>query len=139
MKTINISQENKRRLLKTDPDVDRDDIITKHIDSAEPTVLISPSLHLGLDLKDDLSRFAIIVKMPYANLGDRWINARYNSPNGKKWYSWLSALHLVQAYGRSVRSETDWAHTYVLDSEFRRFVNMNRIILPGWFLEGIQS
>ena len=91
-------------------------VIDKHIDSNEPTVLISPSLHLGLDLKDDLSRFQILVKVPYGNLGDRWIIARYNRPGGKEWYSWISALHLVQAYGRSVRSETDWAHTYVLDS-----------------------
>ena len=54
--------------------MDRDEVITKHIDSTEPTVLISPSLHLGLDLKDDLSRFQIIVKVPYGNLGDRWIH-----------------------------------------------------------------
>jgi transposase-like protein len=94
--------------------------------------------HLGLDLKDSLSRFQIIVKVPYANLGDRWINARYNRPDGKKFYSWLSALHLVQAYGRSVRSETDWAITYILDSGFRRFVDMNRNILPTWFLQSIK-
>lgn len=125
-------------LIKTDPDIDRDDVI-EHIDSEEPTVLISPSLHLGLDLKDDLSRFQVIVKVPYANLGDRWISARFNGPNGRSWYSWLSALRLVQAYGRSIRSETDWALTYILDSGFKRFVDMNRQILPSWFLEAING
>lgn len=137
---LNISKENKQRLLKTDPDIpgERDQVIEKHFNTTEPTVLISPSLHLGLDLKDSLSRFQIIVKVPYANLGDRWINARYNRPGGKRWYSWLSALHLVQAVGRSVRSETDWAYTYVLDSGLRRFVDMNREILPNWFLETIK-
>jgi Rad3-related DNA helicase len=134
----NISQENKRRLLKTDPDKERDLVIEKHIDSIEPTVLISPSLHLGIDLKDDLSRFQIIVKLPYANLGDRWINAKRNKPGGDRWYAWLSALHTVQAYGRSVRSENDWAYTFVLDSNFNMFVNMNRNILPTWFLDAIK-
>jgi len=84
MTSDNLSKENKRRLIKTDPDLDRDEVITKHIDSTEPTVLISPSLHLGLDLKDDLSRFQIIIKVPYGNLGDRWISARYNRPGGKE-------------------------------------------------------
>ena len=89
-------------------------------------------------MKDDLSRFQIIVKVPYANLGDRWIDARFNRPDGRKWYNWLSALHLVQAYGRSVRSDNDWAFTYILDSGFARFVNVNRQILPTWFIECIK-
>lgn len=135
---LGISEENHRRLLKTDPDIERDTVIEEHINSTKPTVLISPSLHLGLDLKDDLSRFQIIVKTPWANLGDRWINARFNRPGGKKYYSWITTLHLVQAAGRSVRSKEDWAITYVLDSGFRRFIDMNRNILPGWFLEAIK-
>ena len=35
----------------------RDEIIEEHFKTTKPTVLISQSLHLGLDLKDDLSRF----------------------------------------------------------------------------------
>ena len=67
----NISEINKRRLLQTDPDIPRDEIIAQHVKSTEPTVLISPSLYTGLDLKDDLSRFQIIIKVPYPYLGDR--------------------------------------------------------------------
>ena len=70
----NISKENRRRLLETDPEVQRDEIIEEHFKTTKPTVLISPSLHLGLDLKDDLSRFQVIVKVPYPSLADRWIN-----------------------------------------------------------------
>jgi len=33
--------------------------------------LISPSLHTGLDLKNELSRFQIITKVPYPNKSDR--------------------------------------------------------------------
>jgi ATP-dependent DNA helicase DinG len=40
-----ISQENTRRLLVTDPEIQRDEIIQEHINSIKPTVLISPSLH----------------------------------------------------------------------------------------------
>jgi ATP-dependent DNA helicase DinG len=68
----NISQTNKCRLLRTDPDIPRDEVIAIHVNSIKPTVLISPSLYMGLDLKDDLSRFQIMIKVPYPNIGDRW-------------------------------------------------------------------
>src|SRR5215813_14763413 len=115
----------KDRLLETDPEVQRDEIISEHINATKPTVLISPSLHLGLDLKDGLSRFQVITKVPYPSLGDRWIKEKCK--RAERWYLWQTALKLVQGYGRSVRSKDDWAVTYVLDSLFESFVNRNRI------------
>ncbi|MGB8936329.1 MAG: helicase C-terminal domain-containing protein, partial [Candidatus Nitrosopolaris sp.] len=82
----NISQANKRRLLVTDPEIQRDEVIAEHVNSTKPTVLISPSLYTGLDLKDDLSRFQIITKVPYPSIGDRWINEKRKT-NGQ-WYTW---------------------------------------------------
>ena len=64
----NISQINKCRLLETNPDIQRDEVIAEHVKTIKPTVLISPSLYMGLDLKDDLSRFQIITKVPYPDL-----------------------------------------------------------------------
>jgi len=133
----NISQSNKSRLLETHPDIPRDEVIAKHVNSIKPTVLISPSLYLGLDLKDDVSRFQIITKVPYPNRGDRWIDAK-RKINGQ-WYIWQTGLRLVQGYGRSVRSKEDWAKTYVLDSMFGLFVEENKNILPDWFVQAIQG
>ncbi len=131
----NISQTNKRRLLVTDPEIQRDEVITEHIEAKKPTVLISPSLHLGLDLKDDLSRFQIITKVPYLSLGYRWINEKRQRNEG--WYRWQTALKLVQGYGRSIRSKEDWATTYILDAAFGYFVSKNMSILPDWFSQAI--
>lgn len=133
----NISRENSRRLLITDPDVQREEIISQHLNSSKPTVLISPSLHTGLDLKDDLSRFQIITKVPYPNKSDRWTNAKREL--NEEWYYWQTALKIVQAYGRSVRSKEDWAKTYILDSAFGYFIRKNRNIMPKWFLEAIKG
>jgi len=94
-------------------------------------------LYTGLDLKDDLSRFQIIAKVPYPDLGDRWTDAKRKA--SKQWYTWQTALRLVQGYGRSVRSKDDWAKTYVLDSGFENFVKKNKNILPDWFTEAIQA
>jgi Rad3-related DNA helicase len=134
----NVSPENRKRLLKTDPNVERDLVIDKHIKSTEATVLISPSLHLGLNLSDNLSRFQLILKVPYLDLGNRWVKARHSRPGGQRWYNWATSLRLVQAAGRSVRSETDWAHTYIIDGNISNFVRQNRSILPGWFVESIK-
>ena len=133
----NISKDNRRRLLETDPEIQRDEIIAEHINATKPTVLISPSLHLGLDLKDDLSRFQVITKVPYPSLGDRWIDEKRK--RNEQWYNWPTALRLVQGYGRSVRSKEDWATTYVIDSAFGPFVRKNRNILPDWFTQAIQA
>ena len=95
----NISKENARRLLITNPEIQRDEVIFQHSSTTKPTVLISPSLHTGLDLKDELSRFQIITKVPYPSKGDRWINAKRELD--EEWYYWQTALRLIQAYGRS--------------------------------------
>jgi ATP-dependent DNA helicase DinG len=133
----NISPINRQRLFKTDPNIPREEVIAEHLNSTEPTVLISPSLYLGLDLKDDLSRFQIITKVPYPDLGDRWISNKKDM-NGQ-WYTWQTALRLVQGYGRSIRSKEDWAKTYVLDTAFGYFVRKNRNMLPDWFVQAIRQ
>ena len=133
----NLSKENARRLLLTDPEIQRDEIIFQHASTSKPTVLISPSLHTGLDLKDELSRFQIITKVPYPNKSDRWTNAKRQVD--EEWYYWQTALRLIQAYGRSVRSKDDWARTYVLDSAFSYFVRKNKNSLPDWFVQAIKG
>jgi Rad3-related DNA helicase len=133
----NLSKINSRRLILTDPEIERDEVIREHAESKKPTVLISPSLHTGLDLKDHLSRFQIITKVPYPNVADKWTSEKRKI--NKEWYYWQTALRLVQAYGRSIRSKDDWAKTYVLDSAFNYFVKVNNNILPKWFLSAIRN
>ena len=134
----NISGTNARRLLVTDPEIQRDDVIFEHTKSTtKPTVLISPSLHTGLDLKNELSRFQIITKVPYPNKSDKWTNAKREVD--AEWYYWQTALKLIQAYGRSVRSKDDWAKTYILDSAFGYFVKKNKDKLPSWFIQAIKG
>ncbi|HZE79019.1 MAG TPA: ATP-dependent DNA helicase [Nitrososphaeraceae archaeon] len=134
----NLSTTNARRLIVTDPEIQRDEIIKQHTyNPIKPTVLISPSLHTGLDLKDELSRFQIITKVPYPNKSDRWTNAKRELD--EEWYYWQTALKLIQGYGRSVRSKDDWAKTYILDSAFSYFVRKNRSLLPDWFIQAIRG
>ena len=116
--------------------VDRIERLRDHMKSPEPTILLSPSMTEGVDLKGDLSRFQIIVKIPYASLGDKQIKARMEED--KIWYANLAAVTLMQAYGRSIRSKSDTAITFVLDSAFKYFVKSNDHLFCNWFKEAIR-
>ena len=131
----NISKENAIRLIETGSKLDRNEMLEKHYKSSKPTVLISPSLYLGVDLKDNLSRFQIIVKVPYADLTDRKISVmKQRDPN---WYTWNAILKLIQAYGRSIRSKEDFANTYILDSSITYLLKQAKEMSPKWFSDAI--
>jgi ATP-dependent DNA helicase DinG len=131
----NISKENAIRLIETGSKFDRNEMLEKHYNSSKPTVLISPSLYLGVDLKDNLSRFQIIVKVPYADLTDRKISVmKQRDPN---WYTWNAILKLIQAYGRSIRSKEDFANTYILDSSITFLLKQAKEMSPKWFSDAI--
>ena len=121
-----------KRILTHNSD-NRDEILHKHITSKDPTVLLTPSMTEGVDLKGDASRFQIIVKVPYPYLGDPIIRKRMNKND--KWYPMQTAMTIVQAYGRSVRSMDDNAITYILDSDWKRFYRDNKDVFPAGFDE----
>jgi Rad3-related DNA helicase len=41
--------------------------------------------------------------------------------------------------GRAVRSNTDYATTFVLDSQFEQFATRNEDLLPDWWRAAIQT
>ncbi len=131
-----VSEKNRARLVTTQGSRDRAELLRAH-EATVASVLISPSLHQGVDLKDDLARFQVIVKVPYPDLSDRRVQVKMQRDKG--WYDWQTALRLVQTYGRGVRSENDHCVTLVLDSKFSSFVRDNRGLFPGYFLDALSG
>ncbi|HVB95755.1 MAG TPA: helicase C-terminal domain-containing protein [Nitrososphaerales archaeon] len=131
-----VSEHNRARLVTTEGSTSRTVLLQSH-GATGASVLISPSLYQGVDLKDDLARFQVIVKVPYSDLSDKRTQVKMHRDRG--WYDWQTALRLVQTYGRSVRSETDSAVTYVLDSNFTSFVNSHKELFPAYFLEALSE
>ena len=68
---------NSRRFLIHDSS-NRDMILEKHMKSKKPTILLSPSMTEGVDLKGEASRFQILCKVPYPYLGDKLIKKKMN-------------------------------------------------------------
>lgn len=92
---------------------DREQIIKEHMSSALPTVIVSPGMTEGLDLRDDLGRFQVICKVPYPDMSDPVVKRKMDSD--REWYAWRTVRALAQAMGRGVRSERDFTTTYILD------------------------
>lgn len=114
----------------------RDAVLEKHKKSKSPTILLSPSMTEGVDLKGKLSRFQIICKVPYPYLGDKLIRKKMNK--WKWWYPLQTAKTILQAVGRSVRSKDDTAATYILDADFERFYYSNSSLFPVTFKESLK-
>jgi ATP-dependent DNA helicase DinG len=116
----------KNRIL-THNTANRNEILMKHKESVDPTVLCSPSMTEGVDLPDDQSRFQIIIKIPYAYLGDARVRKRMDLD--QDFYDLHTAVVGIQAIGRSVRSHDDYAVTYIIDKRFERFQKMDDSIV----------
>ena len=126
-----IGREYSNRLLFREPGVKNEDILRAHIESNEPTVLVSPSMGYGIDLKDDLGRFQVIVKLPYLPLKDKRVVAI--SEIDKKWYTLQMLSSLIQACGRTTRGENDYSTTYIMDSNFLDIRSKFYSDLPVYF------
>ena len=87
----------------------------------------------GVDLKDNLARFQIIVKAGYLPLGDNRIKRLFDED--KVWYTDKMLINLVQACGRGVRSKDDYCNTYIIDQAITDAVIANRAKLPKYFVD----
>lgn len=110
------------------------------------SVLLSPSMTMGVDLPYDLCRFQVIAKLCFPDLGDQQVKRRMKlgpdgepTPIGKRWYTWMTACNLVQAYGRGCRAEDDYAMTYLLDGNWGWFRGAAKGLIPGWVYEAIRQ
>lgn len=129
-----LSSKHKSRILFPRMAREQSEMMNEHRTSKN-TILLSPSMTEGVDLKGPLSRFQILVKTPYPYLGDPILKKRRELYSG--YYEMLTATAIMQAYGRSVRSTDDWAFTFVLDNNFKNFINSNSGLFPKWFLDAV--
>ncbi len=123
------------RFLFRDTFANNEQILKEHKSSKKPTILVSPSLAFGVDLKDDLARFQIIVKLPFFPLGSKRVKKL--AQTDPDWYENKMLNSVVQAAGRATRSKKDHAVTYILDATFLNIVKKVKNKLPNHFIERI--
>lgn len=135
MNITNYMRENlkgKRYLVREDG-IDNEQILQMHLGGDDDSVLVSPSMTHGVDLKDDLARFQIIVKAPYLPLNSKRIKKLFDLDS--QWYANKMLTTVIQASGRGVRSKDDYCVTYILDGNIVHSILDNASKLPKYFLK----
>jgi len=122
-----------KRFLYRDSESKNESILSKHFKSTEPTCIVSPSMTFGVDLRDNLARFQIIVKGAFLPLSDKRIKKLFDED--KTWYTNKMLISLVQACGRGIRSKDDHCITYILDGSIYDAVVNNKNKLPKYFID----
>lgn len=124
------------RLICREPGKSNEEILETHATTTDNTVLMSPSLSYGVDLKDDLARFQIIVKLPYLPLHDKRVKRLFET--NSEWYENKMLNTLVQACGRATRSKDDHSVTYILDGMIGKILIKCKHKLPKHFIQRFQ-
>lgn len=103
--------------------------------STSNTVFLSPVCQQGVDFKYDRARFQIILRVPYLNTSDKFVEhqVKTNFP----WYNYQALVIFGQQIGRVVRSEDDFGVTVLMDERFNKFLNKNRNVLPAWLMAAV--
>jgi Rad3-related DNA helicase len=115
---------------KEDPEVE-----VEKWQNSDRDIFLSPSMMEGVDLKDDMCRWQVLLKVPYPAMDSRTEYIVNNQKYGWVEYKERAMIRVVQSYGRAVRSDTDYADYYVLDKDFNDL--MNERSAPEWFEEAI--
>jgi Rad3-related DNA helicase len=124
-----------RRFIWVNQDSNKDEMMKKHARSKIGSILVSPSMMEGIDLKDDLARFGAILKVPFPMLDEYTRRMMKIFPS---WYDNLTATNICQAYGREVRTEEDWAKFYILDGQFYRCLSKSKKCYSNYFSEALR-
>ncbi|MDB4396049.1 hypothetical protein N9Z65_00370 [bacterium] len=121
------------RFLYREPGIKNEDILDQHMTNIDPTVLVSPSMSYGVDLKGDLAKFQIIIKAPFLPTKD--VRIERMMKNDFDWYQNKMLCSLIQSCGRGVRSNKDTCITYILDGTIVDSILRSKHKLPKYFLE----
>lgn len=138
MDITNYMRENLKgnRFLFREDGVDNQSILDMHMQSPYNTVLVSPSMTHGVDLKDDLARFQVIVKAPFLPLNSKRIMKLFKAD--AQWYANKMLTTVIQASGRGVRTKDDHCATYILDGCIVSSILDNANKMPKYFLKRFQ-
>lgn len=129
--------KSERFLLPSSDQKSKNFALKQHYTTDKPTILVSPSMGTGVDLKNERARFQICLKVPYPNLGDSKNKKRMKDK--PEWYAWLTVSKFIQLYGRAVRNDKDNAHFIILDSCFGDVLRYSGHLFPDWVLGAIKE
>ena len=120
-----------KRFLYREDEKNNEQLIKEHKLTTKDTVLVSPSMTHGVDLKGDLGKFQLIMKAPYPPMTEK--RTAKKMKEDPQWYTNMMLSTLVQACGRCNRTPDDESVTYILDATAWNVIQRNLNKLPEYF------
>ncbi len=111
---------------------DRSGSLQKWIEYDKPSTFLSTNMTEGLNLKDDLCRYQIYLKIGFPNTQDKRVAKRLELGHWL-WYYMQAIEDLEQASGRATRSKDDWSEMFIYDSSFATVFTKYGKYLKPWF------
>jgi Rad3-related DNA helicase len=112
----------------------------------ENSVLISPSMWEGIDLKKDLGRFCIIAKAPFAPGSGALVQAKRRLRPDDRWKETKDFFTLIQGCGRCTRATDDHSTTYLLEKgcedlikQIEEYQDRHKDYNIKWFTDAIRE
>lgn len=100
-------------------------------------VLIASGFYEGVSLNHDMARWQLIVKLPWASLGEPAL--KYLAEQDPESYANGCARLIQQAYGRICRSPDDYGETIIVDKSFKRLYEEWPNLFAPWFQEVVKE
>lgn len=131
----------KGRMVSYSGSQQRESVLAAFKASPKPLILVAASMSRGVDLPEDECRLIVLMKTPFANLGDKQVSLRLYSDKkgGRLWYNVNAIREVVQMTGRGVRSDSDRCLSVIVDSQFGRLYEENRFLFPAWWSEALTT
>ena len=126
----NLSPDLKRRLIIHTAE-DREEKLQEWMRS-RGKVFVSVAFNEGQDWKYSICDAQILLKVPFADIGDRRVKRRLEL-GYRQWYVNQAMLEVIQAYGRAIRAEDDAARFYVVDGSCIELIRNTWQYIPEWF------
>lgn len=117
---------------------DREAAYEAWLNYPDRSIFLSVGREQGINLKGEEYNLNIIIKLPWGNLGEEWLQNRMQHDSIGKYPSYLEvmcATNLMQACGRTTRTPTDFSRTFVLE---RLPGNLIKYLQP-WFRNAMQE
>jgi hypothetical protein len=112
------------RIMTYGNSAEKEDML-RMLESRPDAVIAGPSLIEGIDLKDDLCRFMMYMKVPYLSLASKLNQKKMTLYSD--WYNFQTLVAFQQGLGRPKRSKHDWCKTYLLDKSFESFFSRYKL------------
>lgn len=120
-----------KSMIGKDTNLSNEELLEMHETRKDATILLSPSMTTGVDLENDLSRFQIMVKLPFLSLAD--VRVKTKADLDSMWYQTQMWMTILQSAGRSTRSVDDYCQSFIIDSSFPYFYSKFKHKLPPHF------